>query len=70
VRIWHKTPVRFKASIQGEVTDTSGAPILGAVVTVKGADGISRMTITGGDGAFQILSLAPGTYSVKISASG
>jgi hypothetical protein len=57
-------------SIQGKVTDTSGAPILGAVVTVTGTDGISRMTVTGGDGALQISSLAPGTYSVKISASG
>jgi hypothetical protein len=56
--------------IQGKVTDTSGAPILGAVVTVHGTDGILQMTVTGGDGAFQISSLAPGTYSVKISASG
>ena len=56
--------------IQGKVTDTSGAPILGAVVTVNGTDGILHMTVTGGDGAFQISSLAPGTYSVKISASG
>ena len=57
-------------SIRGMVTDTSGAPILGAVVTVKGIDGNSRMTVTGGNGAFQISPLTPGTYSVKISASG
>jgi hypothetical protein len=57
-------------SIQGKVTDTSGAPMLGAVVTVNGTDGILHMTVTGDDGAFQISSLAPGTYSVKISASG
>jgi hypothetical protein len=56
--------------IQGKVTDSSGAPILGAVVTVKSPDGSSRMTVTGADGAFQISSLTPGSYSVKISASG
>lgn len=46
-------------SIQGKGTDTSGAPILGAVVTIKGTDGNSRMTVIGGDGAFQISSLTP-----------
>jgi len=48
-------------SIRGKVTDTSGAPILGAVVTVKDIDGNSRMTVTGSDGAFQISSLTLGT---------
>lgn len=57
-------------SIDGKVTDASGAPILGAVVTVTGADGNSHMTATGGDGGFHITSLAPGQYSVKISANG
>ena len=59
-----------KASIQGKVTDSSGAPILGAVVTVTGAGGDSRMTVTDVQGAFQISSLTPGNYNVKISASG
>lgn len=57
-------------SIQGKVTDASGAPILGAVVTVTGANGNSRMTVTDGQGGFRISSLTPGNYSVKISASG
>ena len=57
-------------SIQGKVTDSSSTPILGAVVTVEGADGNSRMTVTDIQGAFQISSLPPGNYSVKISASG
>ena len=56
-------------SIQGKVTDTSGAPILGAVVTVTNA-GTSRTTATDGQGAFRISSLPPGNYSVKISANG
>src|SRR5579871_1350779 len=56
--------------IQGKVTDSSDAPILGAVVTVTGANGNSRTTATDIEGAFQISSLAPGKYGVKISASG
>jgi len=58
------------ASIQGKVTDPSGASILGAVVTVKGLDGNSRMTVTDSEGEFQITSLPPGDYGVKVSASG
>jgi Carboxypeptidase regulatory-like domain len=56
--------------IQGTVTDSTGAPILGAVVTVKGADGNPRTTVTDTGGAFKISSLALGNYSVKISAAG
>ena len=57
-------------SIQGNVTDSSGSSILGAVVTVEGADGNSRTTVTDQEGTFQISSLPPGDYHVKISASG
>jgi hypothetical protein len=56
--------------IQGSVTDASGAPILGAVVTVEGADGKPRTTVTDIGGAFKISSLTPGNYSVKICAAG
>lgn len=59
-----------RGSIQGNVTDSSGSSILGAVVTVEGADGNSRTTVTDQEGAFQISSLPPGNYHVKISASG
>ena len=57
-------------SIQGKAIDTTGAPILGAVVTVQAAGGSSHMTATDSQGAFQISALAPGNYTVKISASG
>ncbi len=58
------------AAIQGKVTDSSGASILGAVVTAEGMDGTAHTTVTDAEGAFQISSLAPGKYKVKISASG
>ena len=57
-------------SIKGNVTDASGAVVVGAVVTVESADGSRRMTVTDGDGAFQISSLTLGNYTVKISAYG
>jgi Carboxypeptidase regulatory-like domain len=57
-------------SIQGNVTDPSGAPVFAAVVTVEDTGGNRRTTVTDLQGAFKISSLAPGDYSVKISASG
>jgi len=57
-------------SIQGHVTDSSDTPIFGAVVTVQGADGSPRTTVSDSEGAFKISSLTPGNYSVKVSASG
>lgn len=58
------------AWIKGTVTDSFGAPIMGAVVTAKGADGNTRTTVTDIEGAFKISSLTLGNYSVKICAAG
>ena len=57
-------------SIQGNVTDSSDTPILGAVVTAEGADGNPHKTVSNSEGAFKISSLTLGNYSVKVSASG
>jgi hypothetical protein len=56
--------------IQGQVTDPSGEPVYGAVVVVEGADASRHTTVTDVGGGFQISSLAPGAYSVKISGNG
>lgn len=64
------TPAQGTASIYGNVTDSSSAPIFGAVVTVKGSDGSPHTTVTDSKGSFQISALTPGNYSVKISAVG
>ena len=57
-------------SIQGNVADSSGAPILGAVVAVEGMDGNRHTTVTDIEGSFKISSLSPGNYNIKISAAG
>ena len=75
VFIWLAGPwamAQLTGTIQGKVTDVSGAAILGAVVTVQAADGSANQhaTVTDNEGAFQISSLPPGNYNVKISANG
>ena len=57
-------------SIEGKVTDSSGSPVYGAIVVVENAQGARHTTVTDGEGAFRISSLAPGSYDVKVSASG
>jgi hypothetical protein len=61
---------QITGSIQGTVTDSSGAPLFGAVVAVEGADRNRSMTATDAEGAFKISSLTPGNYSIRISAAG
>jgi hypothetical protein len=59
------------ATLRGTVLDPQGAAISGANVTVTNtATGISRTTKTGGDGAYHIATLQPGSYQVTIDAQG
>jgi hypothetical protein len=54
-------------SIQGTVTDSVGAVIQGAEVTVKNLGSNAARTVTsGGTGAYSIPSLAPGDYDVTV----
>ena len=66
----HWAMAQDTGSIQGNVTDSSDTPVFGAVVTVEGADGNARTTVSDSAGAFKISSLPPGNYSLKVSASG
>ncbi len=59
------------ASIKGNVTDTSGAAVVGAKVTVtSAAAGIERTTTTKSSGDYEVPALPPGSYTVKIEGSG
>src|SRR5439155_10162693 len=57
------------ATINGRVHDTSGAPLVGALVIVAAASPIipERVALTGKDGSFSIPNLFAGQYTVKIS---
>src|SRR5450631_2549790 len=49
-------------SIHGTVADPSGAVVPSASVTLTSQGGDSRFALSGGDGAFVIDSVAPGSY--------
>jgi hypothetical protein len=58
-------------SITGTVRDTSGAVVPGAEVTAtNSATKVTITSVTNSSGVYQFLALIPGTYSVKVSASG
>src|ERR1700737_1212875 len=59
------------ASIKGLVTDSSGAPVVSAMVTAKNTEtGAVRTTAPDDAGRYQIVSLAIGRYEVSASKSG
>jgi outer membrane receptor protein involved in Fe transport len=58
-------------AIRGIVSDESGAVIPGVTVEVTNiATGQSRHAVTGADGVYTVLQLAPGRYQVKGTLSG
>ncbi len=59
------------ATIRGTVYDPQGAVIPGATVTaINPATGVTRTTVTGRDGTYQIPQLNPATYQVQATAPG
>ena len=58
-------------SLAGTVTDSSGAAIQGATVTVtKPSTGVSISATTTGSGYYRFSNLSPGTYTVRVTNSG
>ncbi|HSY33779.1 MAG TPA: carboxypeptidase regulatory-like domain-containing protein [Verrucomicrobiae bacterium] len=61
----------FRGTILGTVTDTSGAAISGATVSVKNTGtGLLRTVTTDDDGNYSAPELPIGTYSVTVEKSG
>jgi hypothetical protein len=59
------------ASIKGTVTDSSGASVVGAKITVANASlGIERTTQTNSAGDYDVPALPPAQYSVKVESKG
>lgn len=60
---------QYGASLQGTVTDKSGAVVASAAVTITNqATGVSRSTTTGDSGFYHIAGLPPGKYTVAVEA--
>ena len=60
-----------EGSISGTVTDSAGAVLPGANVTVTNAQtGEARQVTTDSDGLYRVASLRPGSYEVKVEQAG
>src|SRR5215470_10905316 len=55
-------------SIEGTVSDISGARIPGATIKVEGA-AFTRTATTNSDGFYRMLQVPPGVYKVSVTAS-
>ncbi|MCI0337364.1 MAG: carboxypeptidase regulatory-like domain-containing protein, partial [Acidobacteria bacterium] len=59
------------AELRGLVTDTNGAVIPGAKITLTDvAKGLSRTATTDGDGNYTFIGLLPSAYNLKVEAKG
>ena len=59
------------ANIVGSVTDSSGAVVAGAQVTVSNADGGFKRTVTSNsDGAYSVVRVPIGRYTINAEKSG
>ncbi len=64
------TWAQFNAQISGTVTDTTGAVVPGATVTLTDTGTqIVHTTTTNGSGYYSISELPPGTFNLEVSAS-
>jgi hypothetical protein len=65
------TWAQFTASIQGSVTDPSGAAVAQAKINLENlSNHVTATTTSDPDGGYRFISLAPGNYKVSAEASG
>ena len=57
-------------TLHGQVTDESGAVVPGARITATGPGGLTKTTVSAGDGSYSIGTLPSGAYGVQASAPG
>lgn len=62
---------QYNASIQGTITDKTGAIVSGATVTVTNqATGVTQTTTSTATGFYSVRGLPPGSYTVRAEAKG
>lgn len=58
-------------TVAGKITDPNGLAVVGATVTAISVEtGEARTVTSNDDGLYKILKLKPGTYKIKVTASG
>jgi len=57
-------------ALRGRVVDPSGAVVPNAVISAKSSTGQEMTATSTGDGSYEIKGLAPGQYSISVSAKG
>jgi hypothetical protein len=56
--------------LRGQIVDATGAVIPGANITVKNSSGLAISATSDGAGAYDVKNLAPGKYTVSVTAKG
>jgi hypothetical protein len=56
--------------LHGQIVDATGAVIPGASITVKNSSGLVVSVTSDGAGAYDVRNLAPGKYTVSVTAKG
>jgi hypothetical protein len=57
-------------SLKGQVLDPSGAAVPGATVTLTGPGGVVKVAQTDNNGAYSVVGLPPGKYTIRVIAAG
>ena len=62
---------QFDSGIRGVVSDPAGAIVAGAAVTLRNVNtGIETKMVTDNSGSYDLRSLAPGEYMLRVQAPG
>src|SRR5579859_1497204 len=56
--------------LHGQVADPSGAVIPGATISVKNSSGATVTAKSDGAGGYEVRNLAPGKYTISVTAKG